>query len=246
MYLFCFQIFDWNYGICQGPIVSGHVFISLSNTSNSACCFGDALRCVAFSCSKHGASQSALDGQNLKLMKVWHLFKNSISRLYQSKFQVLHKHLSKSNKIKRVVKSPSRCFTFTVTGKTKVRERSILLIESQLMEWAKKSYSQMKDKSINFKLTPTLLCCYEYRVFQKDRYGQIWLFHRRGRIFIKICWYGIKGWLFAFKIIALLFAYKYSCLRKFIRNLFNSNPYCHTLFSLYAFNPNITCFFCSL
>ena len=44
----------------QGPIVSGHVFISWSNTSNSACCFGDALRCVAFSCSKHGASQSAL------------------------------------------------------------------------------------------------------------------------------------------------------------------------------------------
>ena len=40
--------------------MSGHVFISWSNTSNSACCFGDALRCVAFSCSKHGASQSAL------------------------------------------------------------------------------------------------------------------------------------------------------------------------------------------
>ena len=31
----------------QGPIVSGHVLISWSNTSNSACCFGDALRCVA-------------------------------------------------------------------------------------------------------------------------------------------------------------------------------------------------------
>ena len=35
-------------------------FISWSNTSNSTCCYGDALRCVAFSCSKHGASQSAL------------------------------------------------------------------------------------------------------------------------------------------------------------------------------------------
>ena len=40
--------------------MSGHVFISWSNTSNSACCFGDTLRCVAFSWSKHGASQSAL------------------------------------------------------------------------------------------------------------------------------------------------------------------------------------------
>ena len=31
-----------------------------SNTSNCACCFGDALRSVAFRCSKHGASQSAI------------------------------------------------------------------------------------------------------------------------------------------------------------------------------------------
>ena len=31
----------------QGPIMSGHVLISWSNISNSACCFGDALRCVA-------------------------------------------------------------------------------------------------------------------------------------------------------------------------------------------------------
>ena len=36
--------------------MSGHVFISWSNTSNSACCFGDALRCVTFSWSKHSAS----------------------------------------------------------------------------------------------------------------------------------------------------------------------------------------------
>ena len=46
--------------INQGPIVSGYVFICWSNTSNSACCFGDVLRCVAFRRSKHGASQSAL------------------------------------------------------------------------------------------------------------------------------------------------------------------------------------------
>ena len=48
--------------------MSGHVIISWSNTSNlsnSACCFGDALRCVAFSWSKHGASQLAL-GTNLR------------------------------------------------------------------------------------------------------------------------------------------------------------------------------------
>ena len=31
----------------QGPIESGHVLISWSNTSNSARCVGDALRCVA-------------------------------------------------------------------------------------------------------------------------------------------------------------------------------------------------------
>ena len=40
--------------------MSGLVFVSWSNTSNSACCFGDALRCVPFSWSKHGVSQSAL------------------------------------------------------------------------------------------------------------------------------------------------------------------------------------------
>ena len=57
-----FRIYkNFERSFCQGPIVSGHVFISWSNTSNSACYFGDALRCVAFSCSKHGASQSALD-----------------------------------------------------------------------------------------------------------------------------------------------------------------------------------------
>ena len=33
--------------INQGPIVSGHVLISWSSTSNSACCFVDTLRCVA-------------------------------------------------------------------------------------------------------------------------------------------------------------------------------------------------------
>ena len=53
----CLEKFDDKF---QGPIVSGHVLISWSNTSNSASCFGDNLRCVRFSWSKHGASQSAL------------------------------------------------------------------------------------------------------------------------------------------------------------------------------------------
>ena len=33
---------QWNW-FDQGPIVSGHVLISWSNTSNNACCFGNAL-----------------------------------------------------------------------------------------------------------------------------------------------------------------------------------------------------------
>ena len=81
----------WN----QGPIVSGHIFISWSNTSNSACCFGDALRCVAFSWSKHGASQSAFELHYLSLIKLkilasifgltlWKL-RNQISKAWESK-----------------------------------------------------------------------------------------------------------------------------------------------------------------
>ena len=58
----------------QGPIVSGHVFFSWSNTSNSACCFGDALRCVPFSWSKHGASQSALGRNELKIARTLRFF----------------------------------------------------------------------------------------------------------------------------------------------------------------------------
>ena len=40
MLMDCKNSKSWWY---QGPIVSGHVFISWSNTSNSACCFGEAL-----------------------------------------------------------------------------------------------------------------------------------------------------------------------------------------------------------
>ena len=67
----------------QGPIVSGHVFISWSSTSNSACCFGDALRCVAFSCSKHGASHGVLYF-NLHLQKPPYFILHILVLLYFS------------------------------------------------------------------------------------------------------------------------------------------------------------------
>ena len=45
--------FFWNFSICkdfdfsmQGAIISGHVLISWTHASKSACCFGEAIRCV--------------------------------------------------------------------------------------------------------------------------------------------------------------------------------------------------------
>ena len=46
----------------------------------------------------------------------------------------------------------------------------------------------------------------DYRVSQKDRYGQIWLFYNRGRNFNKIFFHGIEDWLLGYTNVASLFA----------------------------------------
>ena len=51
-----------------------------------------------------------------------------------------------------------------IQGPPKVRKRSILLIESQLMKGAKQFWSQMKDTFKSFKMTPILIWYYEYNI----------------------------------------------------------------------------------
>ena len=48
-----------------------------------------------------------------------------------------------------------------------------------------------------------------YRVSQKDRYDQIWIFGTRGRILSHIFFHGNKHWLFSYTKIISLFAYLY-------------------------------------
>ena len=55
------------------------MFLSAEATHLTApVCFGDALRCVAFSCSKHGASQSALGSFNIRQ---WYQTKSKFDRI---------------------------------------------------------------------------------------------------------------------------------------------------------------------
>ena len=113
------------------------------------------------------------------------------------------------------------------------------------MVWKWSLFVNTKSRNLKFSKSVNFL----YRVCQKDRYGQFWLFHSRGRIEIFFL-HGIEEWLLGYTNIASLRASLFSF-------WYNSFWICFILVHIAAafflnicpvnyFNPNIISFICTL